>query len=155
MAKGEGLIRSFEPISNIKTELLETFPYMMKDVKFQNSGDSQCEIIEDTTIKHLKEKIYYKTSELSAVCPYSGLPDIGILEVYYIPNKKVVELKSFKYYLTSFRNVGIYQEHLTQRIYTDLLNVLEPLELEIKTIYNTRGGIDTTCVISSKDQMFS
>ena len=61
--------------------------------------------------------------------------------------KSIVELKSLKYYITSYRNVGIYQEHVTNRIFDDLHHLLDPTYLKITTIYNTRGGIDTTCVI--------
>lgn len=153
MAKSEGINRLFDPISEIKTEILERFPYSMKDVVYTpESSDSHCEIIEDNDSIKLKQSVTYETRELAAVCPFSGLPDQAILKVTYIPNRYVLELKSFKYYLISFRNVGIYQEHLTQRIYKDLKNVLEPEFLEITTIYNTRGGIDSISKISSSEQ---
>ncbi len=149
MAIAEGKRRPFLPISSIETEILETFPYKMKEVVFKETGESHCEILEDINSEHLEQEVMYETDELSALCPYSGLPDQAKLIVTYIPNKKVLELKSFKYYLMSFREVGIYQEHLTQRIYKDLKNILNPLKITVKTIYKTRGGIDTTCTIKS------
>jgi len=149
MAKAEGRRRKFLPVSQIDTDILETFPYKMKEVIYKETGESHCEIVEDTKSERIRQTVIYKTDELSALCPYSGLPDQGTLIVEYVPDEKVLELKSFKYYLMSFREVGIYQEHLTQRIYGDLKNVLNPEKLKVKTIYNTRGGIDTTCVISS------
>ncbi len=153
MAKSEGINRLFEPVSEIKTEILERFSYSMKDVVYTpDSNDSHCEIVEDIESPKIKQSIVYETKELAAVCPFSGLPDQAILKVTYIPNRYVLELKSFKYYLISFRNVGIYQEHLTQRVYKDLKNVLEPDFLEVITIYNTRGGIDSTSKISSLEQ---
>ena len=91
-------------------------------------------------------------NEFAAVCPFSGLPDTGIVCVDYIPQNKLVELKSLKYYFISFRNVGIYQEDVTSRIFNDLYPLLEPEELLIKTRYSTRGGIDTTCTINSNEQ---
>ena len=124
MAQAEGLTLPFESESAIRVELLETFPY---------EGHPQ--------------KINYSTTEFSAVCPFSGLPDYGQLMIDYEPNEKIVELKSLKYYITSFRNVGIYQEHVTNRIFDDLHQLLNPTYLKITTIYNTRGGIDTTCVV--------
>ncbi len=150
MAVAEGKRRAFLPVSAIETELLETFPYKMKEVIFKESGDSHCEIVEDTEMEFTEQTVTYKTDELSALCPYSGLPDQATLIIEYIPDKKVLELKSFKYYLMSFREVGIYQEHLTQRIYRDLKSVLEPKSIKVETIYNTRGGIDTVCKIKSK-----
>ena len=91
-------------------------------------------------------------NEFTAVCPFSGLPDTGKVWVDYIPQIKLVELKSLKYYFISFRNVSIYQEDVTSRIFNDLNPLLEPEELLIKTRYSTRGGIDTTCTINSNEQ---
>jgi len=147
MPIAEGKRRPFLTIDAIETNILETFPYQMKEVVFKEDGDSHCEIIEDVNIEHIKQEVVYKTDELSALCPYSGLPDQATLIVKYTPNRKVLELKSFKYYLMSFREVGIYQEHITQRIYKDLKAILEPLSIEVETVYNTRGGIDTACRI--------
>ncbi len=149
MAKAEGKRRKFLPVSEIDRDVLEVFPYRMKEVLFKEDGDSHCEIVEDKEAPIIKQVVRYETDELSALCPYSGLPDMAKLIVTYIPNNFVLELKSFKYYLLSYREVGIYQEHLTQEIYKDLKRVLKPQSLEIETIYNVRGGIDTTCKISS------
>ena len=91
-------------------------------------------------------------NEFAAVCPFSGLPDTGIVWVDYVPQYKLVELKSLIYYFISFRNVGIYQEDVTSRIFNDLKPLLEPKELLIKTRYSTRGGIYTTCRINSNEK---
>ena len=88
-----------------------------------------------------------ETNEFSTVCPFSGLPDLAYVKIEYYPDGgKCVELKSLKYYFISFRNVGIYQEAVTKRIYLDLKIALNTKRLRITTIYNTRGGFDTTCV---------
>ena len=88
-----------------------------------------------------------ETDEFSAVCPFSGLPDIGYVKIEYYPEGgKCVELKSLKYYMVSFRNVGIYQEAVTKRIHDDLVKVLGTNRLRVTTLYNTRGGFDTTCI---------
>ena len=91
-------------------------------------------------------------NEFAAVCPFSGLPDTGIVWVDYVPQNKLVELKSLIYYFISFRNVGIYQEDVTSRIFNDLKPLLEPKELLIKTRYSTRGGIYTTYRINSNEK---
>jgi 7-cyano-7-deazaguanine reductase len=126
MPVAEGKIFSFEDESLIKTGFLESIDY---------TGNPQ--------------KIKYETDEFSAVCPFSGLPDIAKVEIDYIPDKKIVELKSLKYYFMSYRNVGIYQEAVTDRIYKDLYNILSPKYLSIKTVYNVRGGILATCIMDS------
>lgn len=109
----------------IDAAVLETFPY---------SGPEQ----EVTTV----------TPEFSAVCPYSGLPDYATLTIRYTPSDRCVELKSLKYYITSYRNVGIFQEHATARIADDLFRVLAPKRLVVSTRYNVRGGFETTCTVS-------
>ncbi len=127
MPQAEGKIFEFESKEKIRADLLETFPY---------TGDDQL--------------ITYETSEFTAVCPFSGLPDFATIIIEYRPNIKCIELKSLKYYLTSYRNVGIYQEDLTHRLFQDIKRVLEPKKLQITTIYKTRGGIDSTCEISGQ-----
>ena len=93
-----------------------------------------------------KQYILIETDEFSAVCPFSGLPDYAYLKIEYYPEDgKCIELKSLKYYIISFRNVGIFQEEVTKRIHKDLQKMLNTKNLKITTIYNVRGGFETTC----------
>ncbi len=115
-----------EPIESIRTDLLDRFTY---------SGNDQL--------------ITYETHEFSAVCPFSGLPDLATVQIEYIPDGYCLELKSLKLYLVSYRNVGIYQELATDRIFKDIFIFLKPRRLKITTRYATRGGIDAVCVIDS------
>ena len=66
----------------------------------------------------------------SSVCPKTGLPDFGVLTIRYVPDQLCIELKSLKYYLTSFRNVGIYQEHAANRVLVEM-SALEREELRV------------------------
>jgi 7-cyano-7-deazaguanine reductase len=93
------------------------------------------------------QEIVTETNEFSAVCPYSGLPDYARLTVTYSPDRKCVELKSLKYYIISFRSVGIFQEQATARIAADLFRTLAPKSLVVKTVYHVRGGFETTCTV--------
>lgn len=86
-----------------------------------------------------------ETDEFTAVCPWSGLPDFGTVKIRYLPEKRILELKSLKYYLLSFRNVGIFQEHAVVRILDDLVRVAEPQWMEIALDYKVRGGLHTVC----------
>ena len=124
MAIAEGRTLSFTGPEAIDVAVLETFPY---------EGPTQ--------------EIVTETREFSAVCPYSGLPDFAQLRITYTPSDRCVELKSLKYYVTSYRSVGIFQEHATARIAEDLFKALAPQKLAVTTIYNTRGGFDTTCTV--------
>ncbi|MCM8900146.1 preQ(1) synthase [Caldicoprobacter algeriensis] len=87
--------------------------------------------------------VEYYTEEFSSVCPWTGLPDNAKLTIKYIPSNKLVELKSLKYYLTSYRNVGILQEHAVNRILDDLVNLLKPKYMEVIGEFVARGGIST------------
>jgi 7-cyano-7-deazaguanine reductase len=79
--------------------------------------------------------------EFTSVCPKTGQPDFGTITVTYTPNKKCVELKSLKLYLHSFRNQGIFYEHVTNTILDDLVAVVEPRFMKVEAAFNARGGI--------------
>jgi 7-cyano-7-deazaguanine reductase len=72
------------------------------------------------------------TDEFTSVCPWSGLPDFAELHVRYVPRRLLVEMKSLKLYLLQFRNVGILQEHVANRILEDLVALLDPVEMEVE-----------------------
>jgi len=124
MPRAEGKEFKFDTVDKIRPDYLETFDFDSKD-----------------------QYIITKTKEFSAVCPFSGLPDLAKIIIEYYPDGgKCVELKSLKYYFISFRNVGIYQEAVTQKIYSDLKNALNTQRLKVTSVYNTRGGFNTTCI---------
>jgi len=82
--------------------------------------------------------------EYTSLCPISGLPDVGCITIKYRPDTKIVELKSLKYYLLQYRNVGIFYESLVNRILNDLVAVLEPKSMDVTGDFTARGGITTT-----------
>ena len=91
-------------------------------------------------------EVVYETDEFTFVCPWTGLPDFARLVIRYLPHRSLVELKSLKYYLTSFRNVGILQEHAVNRILQDLVPVVQPVSMVVEAEYGERGGIKTRAV---------
>ncbi len=108
--------------SSIDVSVLETFPYEYpgKDIV-----------------------VTIDTDEFTAVCPFSGLPDFATIRIDYTPAKAIIELRSLKYYLFSYRNVGIYQEHLVNRILDDLVQCAHPQWIKVVADYRIRGGIHT------------
>ena len=88
--------------------------------------------------------IVIKQPEFTSVCPMTGLPDFGCITIKYTPDVKIVELKSLKFYLLQFRNVGIFYEHLTNHILNDLVGLLDPKRMEVSGDFTARGGITTT-----------
>ena len=125
MAIAEGRTLPFTGPEAIDVSVLETFEY---------TGPEQ--------------QILTETDEFSAVCPYSGLPDYAKLSIRYVPATRCIELKSLKYYIISYRSVGIFQEHATARMAEDLFRVLQPATLTVTTVYNVRGGFLTTCSVT-------
>jgi len=122
--KLQGLDRRYdvEHADTIDVDVLETIPYEYagKDVV-----------------------VNIDTEEFTAVCPYSGLPDFATMKIDYIPKKEIIELRSLKYYLMSYRNVGIYQEHAVNRILRDLVKCCKPKWMQVVADYKIRGGVHT------------
>ena len=97
--------------------------------------------------------IVIEQTEFTSVCPMTGLPDYGSITIRYRPNSKIIELKSLKFYLLQYRNVGIFYEHVVNRILDDLVGRLDPKRMEISGAFTSRGGITTTvrAVYAGKD----
>lgn len=85
--------------------------------------------------------------EFTSVCPKTGQPDFGTLTFTYTPDRTCVELKSLKLYLQSFRNEGIFYENVTNRIFDDLMAILNPRRLKVAAAFTPRGGISTTVTV--------
>ncbi len=81
------------------------------------------------------------TDEFSCLCPATGQPDFANLTISYVPGKKIVESKSFKLYLWSYRDEGCFHEHVVNRILDDLVRALDPVWCEVYGEFNVRGGI--------------
>lgn len=101
------------------------------------------EILEAIPNKNSARNYFVKLNcdEFTCVCPVTGQPDFAALKIRYIPDEKLVESKSLKLYLMSFRNVGIFHEEVVNRIADDLIKLLEPRYLEIEGNFKVRGGI--------------
>jgi len=126
MVEAQGRTWPFDGEEKIDPALLETFPYEYEG---------------------RPAEVVVSTDEWTCVCPFSGLPDFGTLTVRYVPDKVCIELRSLKYYLTTFRSVGIYQEHAANRVLEDLVRVGAPQRMEVTLDYRLRGGIHTVVTV--------
>ncbi len=108
--------------SNIDRGVLETVPFVFSGRK------TEVQII---------------FPEFTSVCPWTGLPDFGELTISYIPGDSCVELKSLKYYFNSFRQIGIIQEEVVNRILDDLVELISPVSMTVTGNFNPRGGMKT------------
>lgn len=101
----------------------------------------------ETFPNHHPERDYVvalKTSEFTCVCPATGQPDFASLTIRYIPDQRILESKSLKLYLWSFRNEGVFHEHVTNVILDDLVEALDPRWCEVVAEFTVRGGIAIT-----------
>lgn len=82
--------------------------------------------------------------EFTCICPKTGLPDFADIAIRYIPDKWCIELKSLKYYTLFYRNIGIFNEHVVNKMLDDFVTACKPKWVEITGEFNARGGIKTT-----------
>lgn len=90
--------------------------------------------------------------EFTCLCPRSGYPDFATIKISYVPDKKIVELKSLKLYLNSFRDIYISHEESANKIFSEIQKKLKPRFLEITGDFNPRGNVKTVVKVSSEDR---
>ena len=93
------------------------------------------------------EKLYticLDIPEFTCICPKTGLPDFASIHIEYSPQRYCIELKSLKMYTIFFRNIGIFHEHLVNKMLDDFINACKPRSAKISAVFNPRGGITTT-----------
>lgn len=88
--------------------------------------------------------------EFTSICPKTGLPDMGTVTLTYVPDKACLELKSLKMYTIAYRNLGIFQENIVNRMLQDVVKACKPLEATVVGDFAARGGITTRVVASYK-----
>ena len=104
-------------------QILETFPNQYPGREYQVSIDCP---------------------EFTSLCPKTGQPDFGTIRIRYVPNQRIIELKSLKFYLFSYRNEGIFYESVVNRILDDLVAATQPIRCEVIGDFTVRGGITTS-----------
>ena len=123
-----------------KAKKIQGKTFLPEDVDFS--------LLHTISYRYPKRKITVEltTNEFTCLCPFSGLPDFAVLTVIYVPGKKLIELKSLKYYLYAYRNVKVYNEHAINKILDDLKNVLIPRQVTVIGEFTSRGGIKNRVV---------
>ena len=106
-------------------------------------SDYDPSVLETFENKHPDRDYFVKFNcpEFTSLCPITGQPDFATIKINYIPDKKLVESKSLKLYLTSYRNTGIFHEEVVNKIADDLIKLLNPRYLEVERLFSVRGGI--------------
>tara|TARA_B100000029_G_scaffold65793_1_gene58712 strand:+ start:1836 stop:2198 length:363 start_codon:yes stop_codon:yes gene_type:complete len=109
----------------------------------ENPNYKDLEIVENK-YPNRDYNIMVSIPEFTCVCPKTSLPDFATIEINYVPQKFIVELKSLKLYINKFRNLGIFHEHVTNQILDDFKQACSPKNIIIQGIFKPRGGISTT-----------
>lgn len=105
--------------------------------------DAKLPRIETWASQYPRYTITIVDPEYNAICPKTGLPDFGTVTIQYEPDRKCIELKSFKMYMTAYRNVGIFYENAVNRMLRDLVRAVDPVWMTVTGEFNARGGIKT------------
>ncbi len=92
--------------------------------------------------------VHIEFPEFTCVCPRTGLPDFATIIIDYVPDKKLIELKSLKLYFVSYRNVGTFHEEVINKILDDLVKACQPKSMKITGDFNVRGGLYTSVNVS-------
>lgn len=112
--------------------------------------DSELPEIETWPNQFGQYEIEIEMPEFTSVCPKTGLPDSGTLRLIYTPLKSCVELKSLKMYTLSYRNLGIFQENVVNRVLADIVRATDPVEATVIGDFAARGGISTRVTATYK-----
>jgi 7-cyano-7-deazaguanine reductase len=89
-------------------------------------------------------RVVLETDEFTSLCPITGQPDFGTITISYVPDKKIVESKSLKLYLWSYRKKGVFHEAVVNRILDDLIRAIKPRQIQVTGKFRVRGGIAIT-----------
>ena len=124
---------------------------IFKDIKGPETIDPGVIEVLDYGYRKLRDiEIKIDQPEFTSRCPISGLPDFGCIIIRYIPDAKIIELKSLKFYLLQYRDVGIFYEHVVNRILEDFVSCVSPKFMEVAGAFTSRGGITTTARVEYK-----
>ena len=122
---------------------------LLKNIERSEAIDSSVIQVLDYGFKTKRDiEIKIEQPEFTSRCPLSGLPDFGCITIRYTPDDKIIELKSLKYYLLQYRNVGIFYEHVVNRILEDVVARVHPKRMEVLGNFTSRGGITTTAQVN-------
>jgi 7-cyano-7-deazaguanine reductase len=123
--------------------------YQIHQKKFLSARMPELEIV-DNHYSHREYHVRFEVPEFTCVCPKTGQPDFATITIEFFPAKKLVELKSLKLHLQGYRNVGVFHEHVANKILDDLVKAISPRRMRVSVDFNVRGGIHTVVTAAYK-----
>jgi 7-cyano-7-deazaguanine reductase len=122
--------------------MAKTSSYQSVQKNYQAASLPALEVVDN----HYSDRdyvVHFEIPEFNCVCPKTGLPDFATLTIDYVPAKKLVELKSLKLYINAYRNLGVFHEHVANKVLDDLVAATRPKKMRLSADFNVRGGIHT------------
>jgi 7-cyano-7-deazaguanine reductase len=129
--------------------MARTSDYQIHQKKYQSAQLPGLEVVDN----HYADREYhvrFEVPEFTCVCPKTGQPDFATLTIEFYPAKKLVELKSLKLHLQGYRNVGVFHEHVANKILDTLVQAIAPRRMRVTADFNVRGGIHTVVTAGYK-----
>jgi len=129
--------------------MAKTSDYQKHQKTHANASLPELEVVDN----HYADRdyvVHFEIPEFNCVCPKTGLPDFATLTIDYVPAKKLVELKSLKLYINGYRNLGVFHEHVANRVLDDLVKATRPKKMRLVADFNVRGGIHTVVTSNHK-----
>lgn len=120
----------------------KTSDYQAHQKKFLAAALPPLEVV-DNHYSDREYLVHIEIPEFTCVCPKTGLPDFAVLTLDYVPAKSLVELKSLKLHINGYRNVGVFHEHVANKVLDDLVKALKPRRARLRADFHVRGGIHT------------
>lgn len=117
----------------------------LSSIRKELSVTAPLESFEFNEISPGEHWVTISSPEFTAICPFSDYPDFGTVTINYVPDTKCLELKSFKMYINAFRDVKIFHETVTEVIFADFLEAIQPKKAKIVVDMNVRGNVKTVC----------
>ena len=146
------LARSRRAGKEVKIMTKENIEKYLEQIR-QDATFISAEVLEPLSYDNRKRNTWVEITnpEFTSLCPKTGLPDFGSINIKYLPDRYIVELKSLKYYFLQYRNAGIFYENLNQLILDHLVKIIKPIKMIIHSEFSARGGISTR-IISRYDR---
>jgi 7-cyano-7-deazaguanine reductase len=120
----------------------KTSDYQPHQKKFLSASLPSLEVVDNHYVDR-EYLVQFEIPEFTCICPKTGQPDFATLKLDYVPAKKLVELKSLKLYIHGYRNVGVFHEHVANKVLDDLVKAVQPKRARLTADFNVRGGIHT------------
>jgi 7-cyano-7-deazaguanine reductase len=146
------MARSHRAGKEVKIMTKENIEKYLEQIR-QDATFISAEVLEPLPYDNQKRNTWVEiiNPEFTSLCPKTGLPDFGTINIKYLPGQYIVELKSLKYYFLQYRNAGIFYENLNQLILDHLVEIIKPIKMIIHSEFSARGGISTR-IISRYDR---